>query len=121
MGITSKYIDRYPTASMTNNPPPRSLSSMSPRSIKLQATDHCNKHYYFSHSRRKKCSLKVTLRLIWKILVIWHCAQLKGVKEKRLLGGNPIFIFAFLSHEVVASVVTSLYIFLLVFVPRSSL
>ena len=29
-----------------------------------------------------------------KKLDIWHCAQLKGVKEKRLLGGNPSFTFS---------------------------
>ena len=30
--------------------------------------------------------------LILKRLDKWHYAQLKGVKEKRLLGGNPIFL-----------------------------
>ena len=59
---------------------------------------------------------KKTMILILKRLDIWHCAQLKGVKEKCLLGVNPIFIFTFLSNGVVSSVKTSLYPFFLVFV-----
>ena len=39
VGITTKYIDRYPTASMTNNPPPGCHTEF-PVGIKLQATDN---------------------------------------------------------------------------------
>jgi hypothetical protein len=39
LGITTKYIDRNPTASMTNNPL-AGISSEHPLSIKLQTTDN---------------------------------------------------------------------------------
>jgi hypothetical protein len=42
LGITTKYIDRHPTASMTNNPLV-GISSEHPLSIKLQITDNCIK------------------------------------------------------------------------------
>jgi hypothetical protein len=42
LDITTKYIDRHPTASMTNNPPTR-ISSEHPMSIKLRTTDNCIK------------------------------------------------------------------------------
>jgi hypothetical protein len=42
LGITTKYIDRHPTASMTNNPL-MGISSEHPSSIKLRTTDHCIK------------------------------------------------------------------------------
>ena len=42
VGITTKDIDRYPTASMTNNPPPGCHTEF-PVGIKLQATDNCIK------------------------------------------------------------------------------
>jgi hypothetical protein len=55
LGITIKYIDRYPTASMTNNPP-TGISSEHPMSIKLRITDNCikqmcniNKAYPLGH------------------------------------------------------------------------
>jgi hypothetical protein len=38
LGITIKYIDRHPTASMTNNPL-TGISSEHPMSIKLRTTD----------------------------------------------------------------------------------
>jgi hypothetical protein len=37
--ITTKYIDRHPTASTTNNPP-TGISSEHPTSIKLRTTDN---------------------------------------------------------------------------------
>jgi hypothetical protein len=42
LGITTKYIDRHPIASMTNNPL-TGISSKHPSSIKLQTTDNCIK------------------------------------------------------------------------------
>jgi hypothetical protein len=42
LGITTKYIDRHPTASMTNNPLAGNQSE-DPSSIKLQTTDNCIK------------------------------------------------------------------------------
>jgi hypothetical protein len=42
LGITTKYIDRYPTASMTNNPLMANQSENS-TSIKLRTTDNCIK------------------------------------------------------------------------------
>jgi hypothetical protein len=42
LGITTKYIDRHPTASMTNNPLTE-ISSEHPMSITLQTTDNCIK------------------------------------------------------------------------------
>jgi hypothetical protein len=42
LGITTKYIDCHPTASMTNNLP-TGISSEHPTSIKLQTTDNCIK------------------------------------------------------------------------------
>jgi hypothetical protein len=45
LGITIKYIDRYPTTYMTNNPP-TGISSEHPTSIKLRTTDNCIKKVY---------------------------------------------------------------------------
>jgi hypothetical protein len=42
LGITTKYIDHHPTASMTNNPLAGNQSE-NPSSIKLQITDNCIK------------------------------------------------------------------------------
>jgi hypothetical protein len=42
LDITTKYIDRHPTASMTNNPL-TGISSEHPSSIKLRITDNCIK------------------------------------------------------------------------------
>jgi hypothetical protein len=42
LGITTKYIDCHPIASMTNNPP-TGISSEHPMSIKLRTTDNCIK------------------------------------------------------------------------------
>jgi hypothetical protein len=42
MGITTRYIDRHPTSSMTNNPLAGNQSK-NPTSIKLQTTDNCIK------------------------------------------------------------------------------
>jgi hypothetical protein len=39
LGIITKYIDRHPTASMTNNPLV-GISSEHPSSIKLRTTDN---------------------------------------------------------------------------------
>jgi hypothetical protein len=39
LGIITKYIDRHPTASMTNNPPVENQSENS-TSIKLRTTDN---------------------------------------------------------------------------------
>jgi hypothetical protein len=39
LDITTKYIDRHPTASMTNNPL-MGISSEHPSSIKLRTTDN---------------------------------------------------------------------------------
>jgi hypothetical protein len=39
LGITTKYIDRNPTASMTNNPP-FEWSSEQPSGIKLRTMDN---------------------------------------------------------------------------------
>jgi hypothetical protein len=39
LGITIKYIDHHPTASITNNPP-TGISSEHPMSIKLRITDN---------------------------------------------------------------------------------
>jgi hypothetical protein len=53
-GITTKYIDRHPTVSMTNNSP-MGISSEHPMSIKLQTIDNCikmcnvNKTYALGH------------------------------------------------------------------------
>ena len=41
-GITTRYIDRHPTASMTNNPLVANQSENS-TSIKLRTTDNCIK------------------------------------------------------------------------------
>jgi hypothetical protein len=56
LGITTKYIDRHPTASMTKNPL-TGISSEHPMSIKLRTTDNCikskvcniNKAYALEH------------------------------------------------------------------------
>jgi hypothetical protein len=42
LGITTKYIDRHPTASMTNDPLAENQSENS-TSIKLRTTDNCIK------------------------------------------------------------------------------
>jgi hypothetical protein len=42
LGITTRYIDRHPTASMTNNPLAGNQSE-NPTSIKLRTTDNCIK------------------------------------------------------------------------------
>ena len=42
LGITTRYIDRHPTASMTNNPLVANQSENS-TSIKLLTTDNCIK------------------------------------------------------------------------------
>jgi hypothetical protein len=42
LGIIIRYIDRHPTASMTNNPLMANQSENS-TSIKLQTTDNCIK------------------------------------------------------------------------------
>jgi hypothetical protein len=42
LGITTRYIDRHPTTSMTNNPP-TGISSEHSTSIKLRTTDNCIK------------------------------------------------------------------------------
>jgi hypothetical protein len=42
LGITTRYIDRHPTASMTNNPLVTNQSENS-TSIKLRITDNCIK------------------------------------------------------------------------------
>jgi hypothetical protein len=42
LGITTKYVDRHPTASMTNNPL-TGISSEHPTSIKLRTIDNCIK------------------------------------------------------------------------------
>jgi hypothetical protein len=42
LGITTRYIDRHPIASMTNNPPAENQSENS-KSIKLRTTDNCIK------------------------------------------------------------------------------
>jgi hypothetical protein len=42
LGIRTKYIDRHPTASMTNNPLAVNQSE-DPLSIKLRTTDNCIK------------------------------------------------------------------------------
>jgi hypothetical protein len=42
LGITTRYIDRHSTASMTNNPL-TGISSEHPMSIKLHTTDNCIK------------------------------------------------------------------------------
>jgi hypothetical protein len=42
LGITTKYIDRHPTASMTNNPIVGNQSE-NPLSIKLRTIDNCIK------------------------------------------------------------------------------
>jgi hypothetical protein len=39
LGITTRYIDCHPTASVTNNPP-TGISSEHPTSIKLRTTDN---------------------------------------------------------------------------------
>jgi hypothetical protein len=42
LGITTRYIDRHATASMTNNPPMGNQSE-NPTSIKLRTIDNCIK------------------------------------------------------------------------------
>jgi hypothetical protein len=42
LGITTKYIDYHPNASMTNNPL-AGISSEHPSGIKLRTTDNCIK------------------------------------------------------------------------------
>jgi hypothetical protein len=42
LGITTRYIDRHPTASMANNPLVANQSENS-KSIKLRTTDNCIK------------------------------------------------------------------------------
>jgi hypothetical protein len=42
LDITTKYIDRHPIASMTNNPLAGNQSE-NPTSIKLRTTDNCIK------------------------------------------------------------------------------
>jgi hypothetical protein len=44
LGITTRYIERHPTASMTNNPLVANQSENS-TSIKLRTTDNCIKTY----------------------------------------------------------------------------
>jgi hypothetical protein len=53
LGITTRYIDRHPTASMTNNPLVANQSENF-TSIKLRTTDNCikqsvNKAYALEH------------------------------------------------------------------------
>jgi hypothetical protein len=45
LGIITKYIDRHPTASMTNNPP-MGISFEYPTSIKLRTIDNCTKKVF---------------------------------------------------------------------------
>jgi hypothetical protein len=45
LGITTRYIDRHPTASMTNNPPVVNQSEHS-TSIKLRTTDNVTPHLW---------------------------------------------------------------------------
>ena len=55
LGITTKYIDRHPTASMTNNPPTechpsnRWVLSCKQQIIALSKVCNVNKAYAFGH------------------------------------------------------------------------